>query len=177
MKRRSLRQSDDAAYSCSIADACLPRTTNVGARTVPDRLSQLRADDHAVRLTSSRFPCARFPRLRPFAGGKATGAIYSGTSGSGKEFGTNDGQIAKFERRVEIEIENDPSAAPAAIPPDLAATYRPADRYAFLQAGGARLRYAWWNALKAPRGTVLILPGRVEFIEKYATEVVGELLA
>lgn len=78
---------------------------------------------------------------------------------------------------MEIEIENDPSAAPAAIPPDLAATYRPADRYAFLQAGGARLRYAWWNALKAPRGTVLILPGRVEFIEKYATEMVGELLA
>ncbi len=73
-------------------------------------------------------------------------------------------------------IRNDPSAAPAAIPAELMALHRSADRYAFLQAGAMRLRYAWWNALGAPRGTVLILPGRVEFIEKYATEVVGDLL-
>ena len=72
--------------------------------------------------------------------------------------------------------KGDPSAAPAAIPSEVAATYRPADRYAFLQSGAARLRYAWWNAAGTPRGTVLVLPGRVEFIEKYATEVVGELL-
>jgi lysophospholipase len=72
--------------------------------------------------------------------------------------------------------KGDPSAAPAAIPSEVAATYRPADRYAFLQSGATQLRYAWWNATGTPRGTVLILPGRVEFIEKYATEVVGELL-
>ena len=46
-----------------------------------------------------------------------------------------------------------------------------------LERAGARLRYAWWNArASAPRGTVVILPGRGEFIEKYATEVVGDLL-
>lgn len=72
--------------------------------------------------------------------------------------------------------ETDPVAAPAAVPVEVAATYRSADRYAFLQSGATRLRYAWWNAIGTPRGTVLLLPGRVEFIEKYATEVVGELL-
>lgn len=73
--------------------------------------------------------------------------------------------------------KHDHSAASAAIPPGLAATYRPADLYAFLQPGAMRLRYAWWNATGSPRGTAVILPGRVEFIEKYATEVVGDLLA
>jgi len=73
---------------------------------------------------------------------------------------------------------DDPTAAPAGIPAELSASHRPADRYAFLQAGAVRLRYAQWNASAAtPCGTVLILPGRAEFIEKYATEVVGELLA
>lgn len=72
----------------------------------------------------------------------------------------------------------DPTAAPAGIPAVLAATYRPADRYGFFERAGARIRYAWWNAqgTASPRGTVLILPGRAEFIEKYATEIVGELL-
>ena len=70
----------------------------------------------------------------------------------------------------------DPTAAPQGIPPSVTATYRPADRYGFLVREGARLRYAWWNALAAPRGTVVVLTGRAEFIEKYATEVVGELL-
>ena len=53
----------------------------------------------------------------------------------------------------------------------------PADRYGFLQADGARLRYACWNVpgTKA-KGSVVLLTGRGEFIEKYATEVVGELL-
>jgi lysophospholipase len=70
----------------------------------------------------------------------------------------------------------DPTAAPAAVPPELAATWRPADRYGFLEAAGARLRHARWNAPGTPRGTVVILTGRGEFIEKYATEIVGELL-
>jgi lysophospholipase len=69
------------------------------------------------------------------------------------------------------------SPAPAAVPAELVATFRPADRYAWLPSGGALLRYALWNASGTPRGTVLLLAGRGEFIEKYATEVVGELLA
>lgn len=72
--------------------------------------------------------------------------------------------------------DNDPTAAPAAVPADLAATYRPAERHGFLQATGARLRYACWNVPGTPKGTVVLLTGRGEFIEKYATEVVGELL-
>ena len=67
--------------------------------------------------------------------------------------------------------------SPAAVPIELAATYRPADRYGWLAAPGARLRYACWNASgTTTRGTVVVLTGRGEFIEKYATEVVGELL-
>jgi lysophospholipase len=77
-------------------------------------------------------------------------------------------------------IDQDPTAAPAGIPPELAATYVPADRYAFMQGVGARLRYACWNvpgtAPDKARGTVVVLGGRGEFIEKYATEIVGELL-
>lgn len=72
--------------------------------------------------------------------------------------------------------DQDPAAVPAAVPPSLSATYRAADRYGFLERAGARLRYAWWNALSASRGTVVVLTGRGEFIEKYATEVVAELL-
>jgi lysophospholipase len=74
--------------------------------------------------------------------------------------------------------EPDPTAKPAAVPPDLASTYRPANRYGFLDRAGGRQRYACWNATGTDRrGTVLLLTGRGEFIEKYATEVVGELLA
>jgi lysophospholipase len=73
-------------------------------------------------------------------------------------------------------IDQDLTAAPAGVPSHLEATYRPADRYGFLERAGARLRYACWNAPGAARGTVVILTGRGEFIEKYATEVVGELL-
>jgi lysophospholipase len=75
-------------------------------------------------------------------------------------------------------IDSDPTAAPAAVPADLGGTYVPADRYGFLQAAGARLRYACWNVpgTKPSKGSVVLLTGRGEFIEKYATEVVGELL-
>ncbi len=137
--------------------------------------SKPRADNHALRRTSSRFPCARFPRLRPFAGDEATEAIYSRVPGNGKESDANDGQNAKMPPLP--MTKGDPLAAPAKIPSDLKGTYRPADRYDFLQSGATRLRYAWWNALGPARGTVLILPGRLEFIEKYAIEVVGELLS
>lgn len=73
-------------------------------------------------------------------------------------------------------IDHDPTAAPASIPPSLTATYRPADRCGFFERAGARIRSAWWNATGTARGTVVVLTGRGEFIEKYATEVVGELL-
>ena len=71
---------------------------------------------------------------------------------------------------------SDPSAAPVAIPDEVAATWRPADRYGFFNgAGGGRLRVANWHASGTARGSVVLLGGRGEFIEKYATETVGEL--
>ena len=75
-------------------------------------------------------------------------------------------------------IDNDPTASPAAVPAELAGAYRPAERYGFLQGSGARLRYACWNVpgTGVVKGSVVLLTGRGEFIEKYATEVVGELL-
>jgi lysophospholipase len=73
-------------------------------------------------------------------------------------------------------IDQEPTAAPAGVPPNLAATYVPADRYGFFERAGARLRYTCWNVPGTARGTVVVLTGRGEFIDKYATEVVGELL-
>jgi len=73
-------------------------------------------------------------------------------------------------------IEQDPTAAPASIPNELDHTHVPADRYGFLAAAGARLRHARWSAPRTPAGSVVLLTGRGEFIEKYATEIVGELL-
>jgi lysophospholipase len=70
----------------------------------------------------------------------------------------------------------DPTAAPAGVPPHLASSHRPADRYGFYQNGRARLRYACWSGPARARGSVVLLTGRGEFIEKYATEVVGELV-
>jgi lysophospholipase len=71
---------------------------------------------------------------------------------------------------------SDPSAAPASVPPALAASHRPADRYSFLQAPGARLRAASWNGPGTPKGTIVLLSGRSEFIEKYSSEIVGDWL-
>lgn len=76
-----------------------------------------------------------------------------------------------------MSVIDQPPPAPAAVPTEVAATYRPADRYAWLPSSGdALLRYALWNAAGTARATVVVLTGRGEFIEKYATEVVGELL-
>lgn len=69
----------------------------------------------------------------------------------------------------------DRAAAPASVPRELAGAHRAASRYGFLERAGARLRYACWTGPDSPRGTVVLLPGRTEFIEKYASEVVGEL--
>jgi lysophospholipase len=71
----------------------------------------------------------------------------------------------------------DPSAAPAAIPAEATASHVAATQYGFLERPGARLRHALWSPPASPRGTIVLMPGRTEFIEKYATEVVGELLA
>jgi lysophospholipase len=53
------------------------------------------------------------------------------------------------------------------------------DREDFLDRAGGRLRYAVWNAPgtggRASRGSVVLVQGRAEFIEKYAMEVVGDL--
>jgi lysophospholipase len=69
---------------------------------------------------------------------------------------------------------------PMAAPEAVRATYASADRYGAVERGGVALRYAVWRARPnqgaAPRGSVIILPGRGEFIEKYAIEVVPELL-
>ncbi|HZQ00961.1 MAG TPA: alpha/beta hydrolase [Reyranella sp.] len=74
--------------------------------------------------------------------------------------------------------DHDPAAAPKNVPPEYSATFRPADRYGFLERRGTRLRYACWNVPgTAVRGSVVLQQGRAEFIEKYATETVGELLA
>jgi lysophospholipase len=59
---------------------------------------------------------------------------------------------------------------PAALPPD---------REAYIERAGGRLRYCLWKAPaeppRKPRGTVVFVQGRAEFIEKYAMEVMGEL--
>jgi lysophospholipase len=54
------------------------------------------------------------------------------------------------------------------------------DREDYVERADGRLRYAVWNARRTPPrtplGTVVLIQGRAEFIEKYAMEVVGELL-
>ena len=49
------------------------------------------------------------------------------------------------------------------------------DREAYITRAGGRLRYAVWKAPGTPRGSVVLVHGRGEFIEKYAMEVAGEL--
>jgi lysophospholipase len=73
----------------------------------------------------------------------------------------------------------DPDAAPRAVPELVRQMYVAADRYDFVTSpDGAKLRYAFWRArAERPRGTILLLNGRGEFIEKYAIEIVPELRA
>jgi lysophospholipase len=49
------------------------------------------------------------------------------------------------------------------------------DREDYIDHAGGRLRYAVWTAAGTPRGSVVLIHGRGEFIEKYAMEVAGEL--
>ena len=84
--------------------------------------------------------------------------------------------VAKMSKSGGMDALDPGSPAPAAVPDDLLGTYRRADHYAWLASATARLRYACWNTSGTARGTVVVLGGRGEFIEKYATEVIGELL-
>ena len=52
----------------------------------------------------------------------------------------------------------------------------PSDREDYVERAGGCLRYAVWNTSGKPRGTVVLIQGRAEFIEKYAMEVAGELV-
>ena len=61
-----------------------------------------------------------------------------------------------------------PAARPAALSPD---------REDYFERAGGRLRFAVWNTPGAARGSVVLVHGRAEFIEKYSMEVVAELLA
>lgn len=78
-----------------------------------------------------------------------------------------------------FDPRSDPDAQPRAVPASLAAGFARGGRFAFIEASdGTRLRYARWRAGIAPaRGRVVVLGGRGEFVEKYATELVGELLS
>lgn len=87
--------------------------------------------------------------------------------------GPNDaGEAGLFDPR------SDPDALPRSVPTPLAGSFARGGYFAFLEAAdGTRLRYAHWAARTAmPRGRVVVLGGRGEFVEKYATEMVGELL-
>lgn len=78
-----------------------------------------------------------------------------------------------------FDPRSDSAAVPAAVPVALSDCFARGGRFAFLEgADGTMLRYAHWPATAAkPLGRVVVLGGRGEFIEKYATEIVSELLA
>ncbi len=84
-----------------------------------------------------------------------------------------------------MEIDEPPlafsasGARPVAVPAAVQPTYVGADRYGFVTAvDGATLRFGVWHARQpVARGSILLLTGRGEFIDKYAGEVIPELLA
>src|SRR5262245_56315421 len=84
-----------------------------------------------------------------------------------------------------MEIDEPPlafsasGARPVAVPDVVTTTYVGADRYGFVTApDGATLRFGVWQPTAQPaRGAIVLLTGRAEFIDKYASEVVPQLLA
>ncbi len=84
-----------------------------------------------------------------------------------------------------MEIDEPPlafsasGARPVAVPDAVKATYAGADRYGFVTApDGATLRFGVWRTSVQPaRGTIVLLTGRAEFIDKYASEVIPQYLA
>ena len=90
--------------------------------------------------------------MRTLSSAEAARCITCGP-GQRKESARNHGQNVKIRR----PMTDDPSAAPAAVPSNLAGTWRAADRYGFLVRNGARLRYACWNVPGTrPRGSVVL---------------------
>jgi lysophospholipase len=68
------------------------------------------------------------------------------------------------------------SAAPLGQPVGLPTTWLAPDRHAFLiRPDGALLRVTTWQPPDPCRGSIVMLGGRAEFIEKYAMEMAGEL--
>ena len=79
--------------------------------------------------------------------------------------------------RLIADPASDREAAPAAVPEQLRHSFAWGGVYRFMTAAdGARLRHALWRTPKARRGRVVVLGGRGEFTDKYAGELVGELL-
>jgi lysophospholipase len=86
---------------------------------------------------------------------------------------------ALVSRRLIADPASEREAAPAAVPQELRESFAWGGLYRFLTTSdGVRLRHAFWAA---PPGTskarIVVLGGRGEFTEKYAGELVGELLA
>ncbi len=81
-------------------------------------------------------------------------------------------------QRLIADPASDREAAPAAVPEQLRHSFAWGGLYRFMTArDGTRLRHAHWRASGQRRGRVVVLGGRGEFTDKYAGELVGEMLA
>lgn len=82
-------------------------------------------------------------------------------------------------RRLIADPASEREAAPAAVPQELRESFAWGGLYRFFTASdGVRLRHAFWPAPDHARriGRVVVLGGRGEFTDKYAGELIGELL-
>ncbi|MGE0151724.1 MAG: alpha/beta fold hydrolase [Reyranellaceae bacterium] len=82
-------------------------------------------------------------------------------------------------RRPIADPASEREAAPAAVPEELHASFAWGGLYRFFTTGdGIRLRHAFWPAPERSRrvGRIVVLGGRGEFTDKYAGEMVSELL-
>jgi lysophospholipase len=84
-----------------------------------------------------------------------------------------------YSRRLIAHPASDREAAPAAVPQELRESFAWGGLYRFFTASdGVRLRHAYWAAPDhaSRKGRIVVLGGRGEFTDKYAGEMVGELL-
>jgi len=73
--------------------------------------------------------------------------------------------------------DSDGDAVPGNIPTIVQSSFAGGGTYGYFRVpDGTRLRFAIWRPQNGLQGTVVLLGGRGEFIEKYAGELVGELL-
>ncbi len=73
-------------------------------------------------------------------------------------------------------VVDTPAAAAARAPEVLPATWLAPARHGFLvRPDGALLRFAEWPAARQARGTIVLLGGRGEFVEKYGMEIAREI--